>query len=123
MQTPPESLIQIQPNSSSRPSLTGRVKRAAARHGLTVSAVTSVDPFPETAAHIERHIDAGRMEGLDWYTKERARVAADVRNLQARPCRSSPWASRTGRDQRKLQMMGFCVAGFPGMPGAGITTV
>ena len=62
--------------------LTGAVKRLAAEHGLTVANVTSADAFPELAEHLETHIARGRMDGLDWFTPERARFSADPRNLQ-----------------------------------------
>ena len=62
--------------------LTARVKLLAAQHGLSVSAVTAIDPFPEVAAHLQAHINAGHIEGLDWFTTERATFSADLRNLQ-----------------------------------------
>ncbi len=77
----PLSLVHPAP-ASDRVQLTARVKLLAARHNLTVSAVTGVDPFPETAAYLERHIDAGRIVGLDWFTPERAKFSTDVRNIQ-----------------------------------------
>jgi epoxyqueuosine reductase len=55
----------------------------AAECGLTVAAATTADAFPALAGVLERHIAAGRLAGLDWYTPERARFAADPRNLQA----------------------------------------
>ncbi len=65
-----------------RAQLTARVKMLAGRHGLTVSAVTSADPFTDLADHLDRHIDAGHMAGLDWFTHERARFSTDAHNLQ-----------------------------------------
>lgn len=53
----------------------------AARNGLSVSAITSADPFDGLAEHLEQHIDAGHVEGMDWFTKDRARFSSDVRNL------------------------------------------
>jgi len=67
---------------SSRAGLTARVKRLAAEHGLTVSAVTTADAFPELAPFLEAHAEAGRVAGLDWFTAERARFSAAPRNLQ-----------------------------------------
>ncbi len=64
-----------------RQRLTARVKYLAARHGLAVSAVTTADPFPAAAAQLEAHIEAGHVEGMDWFTLERARVSSDIRNL------------------------------------------
>jgi len=84
MSTPGQSsLVQIAPSpANARAQLTARVKRLATRHGLSVSAVTSAEPFPEVARHMVDHIDRGHIEGLDWFTPERAAFAADVRNLQ-----------------------------------------
>jgi epoxyqueuosine reductase len=66
-----------------RDRLTATIKRYALECGLTVSAVTSADPFPEEAAHLERHIEAGHLAGMDWFTRDRARVSTDISNLQA----------------------------------------
>lgn len=65
-----------------RQTLTRRVKALAASHGLSVSAVTTTDAFPEVAEHLERHIAAGRIAGLDWFTPERARFSSCPTNLQ-----------------------------------------
>jgi epoxyqueuosine reductase len=72
--------IQFTPLST-RAALTARVKMLAAEHGLTVSAVTTADAFPGLAEHLEAHVAAGRMAGLDWFTAERARFSAAPRNL------------------------------------------
>ncbi|MEA2597524.1 MAG: epoxyqueuosine reductase [Thermomicrobiales bacterium] len=69
--------------SSERRALTARVKQLAAENGLTVSSVTAADSFPGLADHLERHIVAGRIDGLDWFTRDRAAFSADPRNLQA----------------------------------------
>ena len=74
--------ITLPSSDNARTRLTSRVKFLAARHGLTVSAVTSVDPFADTEAYLHRHIDVGRIDGLDWFTHERARFSSDVRNVQ-----------------------------------------
>ncbi|MDQ3442882.1 MAG: DUF1730 domain-containing protein, partial [Chloroflexota bacterium] len=70
------------PAPSARAQLTARVKMLAARHGLSVSAITSAEPFPDVAAHLDWHIEAGHVAGLDWFTHERARFSTDARNLQ-----------------------------------------
>lgn len=67
--------------STERQQLTARIKYLAAANGLAVSAVTSADPFPDVADHLEAHIAAGHVEGMDWFTPERARFSTDVRNL------------------------------------------
>lgn len=64
-----------------RQRLTAQVKFLAASHGLSVSAVTTADPFPDVADHLEQHIADGHVEGMDWFTPERARVSSDIRNL------------------------------------------
>lgn len=64
-----------------RSQLTAQVKMLAARNGLTVSAVTSTEPFQGLAEFMERHIRAGHVEGMDWFTIDRARFSSDVRNL------------------------------------------
>ena len=74
------SLLQIEPTDP-RAALTACVKLMAAECGLAVSAITSAEPFAGLAEHLEQHIDAGHLRGLDWYTKERAEGAADVHNL------------------------------------------
>ena len=75
------SPLTLHPAPTSRQQLTARIKYLAATHGLAVSAVTTADPFPAVAAHLERHIAAGHVEGMDWFTPERARVSSDIRNL------------------------------------------
>jgi epoxyqueuosine reductase len=67
--------------SASREQLTARIKYLAGVNGLSVSAVTSADPFPAVADHLDAHIEAGHVEGMDWFTPERARFSTDVRNL------------------------------------------
>lgn len=64
-----------------RQRLTAQVKFLAAKHGLAINAVTSADPFPELADHLEQHIADGHVEGMDWFTPERARFSTDVRNI------------------------------------------
>jgi epoxyqueuosine reductase len=60
---------------------TAWVKKTAAEHGLAVSAVTSVDPFPEAADVLRRRIAAGHLAGMDWFTHDRVDVSEDIRNL------------------------------------------
>lgn len=80
----PLPLMQVQSRQESqRSALTRRTKHLAAEHGLTVSAITTADAFPELAEYLDRHVAQGRMAGLDWFTAERARFSAAPRNLQA----------------------------------------
>jgi epoxyqueuosine reductase len=60
---------------------TAWVKKLASEHGLEVSAVTSVDPFPEAAEVVRARIDAGHLDGMEWFTHDRIDVAEDIRNL------------------------------------------
>lgn len=53
----------------------------AAEAGFAVAAVTTADPFPGLQAMLEGHIDAGHLNGLDWYDNARAAVAANPRSL------------------------------------------
>lgn len=66
-----------------RRALTAHVKQLAAASGLMLAAVTTAEELPELAGLLERRIAAGRLDGLDWFTPERARFSADPRNLQA----------------------------------------
>ncbi len=77
--TAPLALI---PLPTPRQRLTAMVKRLAGDHGLTLAAVTSAEPFDGLADTLERHIAAGHVDGLDWFTAERARFSASPRNLQ-----------------------------------------
>ena len=64
-----------------RQSLTLTVKRLAREQGLTVTAVTSADAFDGLEALLVEHIAAGRVDGMEWFTPERAAVSADPRRL------------------------------------------
>ena len=52
--------------STERQRLTTQVKMLAAKHGLSVNAVTTADPFPAVADHLEQHIADGHVEGMDY---------------------------------------------------------
>lgn len=81
MQTIVGEPLALSPPPTPRQRLTARVKRLAGEHGLQIAAVTSAEPFAELADTLERHIAAGHMAGLDWFTPERARFSATPRNL------------------------------------------
>jgi epoxyqueuosine reductase len=51
--------------------------------GFDLVKFARVGAMPETQAVLEERIDAGLLSGLTWFTKERARVASDPRNLMA----------------------------------------
>ncbi|MDQ3043834.1 MAG: tRNA epoxyqueuosine(34) reductase QueG [Chloroflexota bacterium] len=76
------ALTPAAPAIDSRAALTFKIKRMAIEHGLTVAAVTTAEEFFGLSEHLEDHIAAGRMDGLDWFTAERARFSTDPRNLQ-----------------------------------------
>ncbi len=81
MQSRLTSPLILTPSPSSRQHLTAVVKRLAADNGLEIAAVTSAEPFEGLAESLERHIAAGHVDGLDWFTPERARFSASPRNL------------------------------------------
>src|SRR6476646_10323419 len=51
--------------------------------GFALVRFARVEAMPETLAVLEERIDAGLLSGLTWFTRERARVASDPRNLMA----------------------------------------
>lgn len=74
------SVIRIIPPNA-KEQLTAQIKILAARNGLAVSAITTTDPFPGLAEFLNDHIEAGHVDGMDWFTTERARFSSDIRNL------------------------------------------
>jgi epoxyqueuosine reductase len=66
---PPLHLV---PAPTPRQRLTRQVKQRAREAGLTVAAVTTAATFPETLNVLQERIAAGYMQGLDWFTPERA---------------------------------------------------
>ena len=81
MQPPVTAPLTLTPPPSPRQHLTTKVKSLAAEHGLTIASVTSAESFDGLAETLERHIAAGHLDGLDWFTPERARFSASPRNL------------------------------------------
>src|SRR3954470_7641513 len=65
--------------------LTQQVKRLAAEHGLTVSAVTTAASFPELQSILLDRIAAGHLEGLDWFTPQRAIESSHPTTLMTNP--------------------------------------
>lgn len=61
----------------------GRLREIALEAGIAVTAVTTAEPFDGLAELLEERVLAGRLDGLDWFTVERARFSADPRNLHA----------------------------------------
>lgn len=74
----------LTPDPSSLPNV-GELKSAIAARagelGFDLVRFTSAQPFPDTQRVLEERIEQGLLSGLSWFTKERARVAGDPRNL------------------------------------------
>ena len=64
-----------------RQQLTAMTRSIARAQGLSISAVTTAEPFDGLEDQLVSHIDAGLMDGMDWFTPERAAVSADPRQL------------------------------------------
>ena len=62
-------------------SLTARIKLAAADYGLSIARVTSAEPFEGLERQLQEHIAGGHVAGMDWFTSDRATVAANPRAL------------------------------------------
>jgi epoxyqueuosine reductase len=60
--------------------LTALVKRRARELGFNHVGIAGVEPFAEGPIVVQR-IEQGLLADMDWFTIERARFAADVRNL------------------------------------------
>jgi epoxyqueuosine reductase len=50
----------------------------ARRLGFAACGVTSARPFTEARARALAAVDAGRMDGMPWYTRERVEASADI---------------------------------------------
>ncbi len=62
-------------------SLTTDIKDYAASLGFDLVRITSAEPFPEREAAIKERIAQGLMDGLPWFTAERAGVSSNPRAL------------------------------------------
>src|SRR5579875_2520637 len=60
-----------------------RLSELAANAGLAVTGVTSADPFDGLGERLDRLARAVHVDGMDWFTVERSRFAANPRNLHA----------------------------------------
>ena len=76
--------LHLTPVVTPRQDLTRLVKRRARDAGLTVAAVTTAATFPETLLVLQERIAAGHLEGLDWFTPERAAESCDPSVLMKR---------------------------------------
>ena len=73
--------LTLHPRPTARQRLTSRIKSLALAHGLSVSAVTSAEAFPEVFRVLRDRIDAGHLAGMDWFTTERAAASCDPKTL------------------------------------------
>jgi epoxyqueuosine reductase len=62
-------------------SFTQRLKDRAYALGFDLVRVTSAEPMPKAEQALKERIGAGLMDGLDWFTAERAEVASNPRAL------------------------------------------
>jgi epoxyqueuosine reductase len=77
--------LTLQSPPTDRQRRTKRVKALALAEGLSVSAVTSADAFPELLPVLLERIAAGRLAGLDWFTPERAAQSCNPTTLMEHP--------------------------------------
>ena len=68
-----------------RQRLTRQIKTLALECGLTVSAVTSAETFPELFPILRERIERGHLAGMEWFTTERAAQSCDPATLMANP--------------------------------------
>lgn len=61
------------------------IKRMAREAGLAVSAVTTAESFEGLSDLLKTRIDAGHLDGLDWFTHQRAEESSTPRTLHANP--------------------------------------
>ena len=71
----------------------------ARRLGFAACGVTSVRPFTEARTRALAAIDAGRMDGMPWYTRDRVEASADIggRYPWARSIVALAWPYRPAR--------------------------
>jgi epoxyqueuosine reductase len=74
----------------------------ARRIGFSACGVTSTRPFSEARGRALAAVDAGRMDGMPWYTRERVTASADIggRYPWARSLIALAWPYRPARSQR-----------------------
>jgi epoxyqueuosine reductase len=73
----------------------------ARRLGFAACGVTSVRPFTEARTRALAAIDAGRMDGMAWYTRDRVEASADIggRYPWARSIIAIAWPYRPARPE------------------------
>ena len=75
--------VALELKTPTSPGLKAAIVERAHELGFDLVRFARVEAMPETLAVLEERIDAGLLSGLTWFTKERARVASDPRNLMA----------------------------------------
>jgi epoxyqueuosine reductase len=73
--------LTILPSARGSTRLSRIVRELAIEHGLSITAITNAEPFDSLQPFLQEHIAAGRLDGLDWFTPERALFSLDPRNL------------------------------------------
>jgi epoxyqueuosine reductase len=69
------------PDQDHRRTLTEQIRERAYALGFDAVRVACADPLPEARAALRQRIGDGLMDGLDWFTVERAEVACNPRAL------------------------------------------
>jgi epoxyqueuosine reductase len=84
-----------------RAALKAALSDEARRLGFAACGVTSVRPFTEARTRALAAIDAGRMDGMPWYTRDRVEASADIggRYPWARSIVALAWPYRPARAQ------------------------
>ena len=85
----------------------------ARRLGFSACGVTSVRPFTEARDRALAAIDAGRMDGMPWYTRDRVEASADIggRYPWARSIIALAWPYRPARPMPPMTAPGGRCAG------------
>jgi epoxyqueuosine reductase len=73
--------LSIIPSNRGSSRLSRIVRELAVEHGLSISAISSAEPFDSLRPFMQDQIAAGRLDGLDWFTPERALFSLDPLNL------------------------------------------
>ena len=99
------------------PQLKAELGDEARRLGFAACGVTSVRPFTEARDRALAAIDAGRMDGMPWYTRERVEASADIggRYPWARSIIALAWPYRPAPDRSSIatRMRDRSAAGSP----------
>jgi len=66
---------------AARDTLTERIRERAYALGFDLARFTTADPFPQAEAALKHAIGDGLMDGLDWFTADRAEVASHPQAL------------------------------------------